>query len=162
MPGTAAPEFSLCVQYAIRPADAPDRRALRRFARAAARGPVAATLRLVDEAEGRRLNHDYRGKDYATNVLTFAYGPDEAGRLSGDIVLTAPVVSREAGERALAPDAHYAHLVVHGMLHLQGFDHIAEPDARDMEALETSILTRLGYADPYQVTEVHDVRRPPQ
>jgi probable rRNA maturation factor len=151
---SAAPsDFSLSVQYALRPADAPDRHALRRFARAAARGPLTATLRLVDEAEGRALNRDYRGRDYATNVLTFAYGADAdadaSGRLSGDIVLAAPVVSAEAAAQGKPVHAHYAHLVVHGMLHLQGHDHETPAEAHAMEALETAILARLGYPDPY-------------
>jgi probable rRNA maturation factor len=105
------------------------------------------TLRLVGAAEGRRLNRDYRGKDYATNVLTFVY--DQAPRLSGDIVLCAPVVAAEARAQRKPLAAHYAHLVVHGVLHLQGYDHERASAARLMEARETEIVTRLGYADPY-------------
>ncbi|MBP7441742.1 MAG: rRNA maturation RNase YbeY, partial [Thauera sp.] len=102
---------------------------------------------------------DYRGKDYATNVLTFAYAegealpgvPDQAedGPLAGDLVLCVPVVVREAAAQGKTLEAHFAHLVVHGMLHLQGFDHENEVEAAEMEALETSILRTLGYADPY-------------
>ncbi|MDC7711637.1 rRNA maturation RNase YbeY [Vogesella indigofera] len=110
------------------------------------------SLVVVDEAEGRALNRDYRGKDYATNVLSFALneGDSVAGMpLFGDLVFCAPVVAREAAEQGKSLDAHYAHLVVHGMLHLQGFDHEADDEAEAMEALETVILGKLGYADPY-------------
>jgi probable rRNA maturation factor len=110
------------------------------------------SLLVVDEAEGRALNRDYRGKDYATNVLSFALneGDTVAGMpLFGDLVFCAPVVAREAAEQGKSLDAHYAHLVVHGMLHLQGFDHEADDEAEAMEALETVILGKLGYADPY-------------
>lgn len=110
------------------------------------------SLLVVDEAEGRALNRDYRGKDYATNVLSFALneGDTVAGMpLFGDLVFCAPVVAREAAEQGKRLDAHYAHLVVHGMLHLQGFDHEADDEAEAMEALETVILGKLGYADPY-------------
>ncbi|GGY00376.1 rRNA maturation RNase YbeY [Vogesella alkaliphila] len=110
------------------------------------------SLLVVDEAEGRALNRDYRGKDYATNVLSFALneGDTVAGMpLFGDLVFCAPVVAREAAEQGKSLDAHYAHLVVHGMLHLQGLDHEADDEAEAMEALETVILGKLGYADPY-------------
>ncbi|MGL6045733.1 MAG: rRNA maturation RNase YbeY, partial [Vogesella sp.] len=110
------------------------------------------SLLVVDEAEGRQLNHDYRGKDYATNVLSFALneGDTVAGMpLFGDLVFCAPVVAREAAEQGKTLDAHYAHLTVHGMLHLQGFDHEQDDEANIMEALETAILAKLGYDDPY-------------
>ena len=110
------------------------------------------SLLVVDEAEGRQLNHDYRGKDYATNVLSFALneGDTVAGMpLFGDLVFCAPVVAREAAEQGKTLEAHYAHLAVHGMLHLQGFDHEQDDEAEVMEALETVILAKLGYDDPY-------------
>ena len=110
------------------------------------------SLVVVDEAEGRALNRDYRGKDYATNVLSFALneGDTVAGMpLFGDLVFCAPVVAREAAEQGKSLDAHYAHLTVHGMLHLQGLDHEQDDEAEAMEALETVILGKLGYADPY-------------
>jgi probable rRNA maturation factor len=107
------------------------------------------TLRIVGKAEGRKLNLAYRGRDYATNVLTFAY-PDQP-TLSGDIVLCAPVVRQEARAQRIELAAHYAHLVVHGMLHLQGYDHERDREARAMERLETEIVARLGYPDPYAV-----------
>lgn len=105
-------------------------------------------LRIVDEAEGRALNRDFRGKDYATNVLTFAYG-EEAGTLSGDIVICAPVVEREAHEQGKTVLEHYAHLTIHGVLHLQGYDHEHERAAREMEGIEVEIMRKLGFNDPY-------------
>ena len=94
------------------------------------------------------MNHEYRGRDYATNVLTFVYEHD--ARVSGDIALCAPVIAREAREQGKSIRAHYAHLLVHGVLHLQGYDHIAPKEAAFMEARETRILARLGYDDPYR------------
>ena len=106
------------------------------------------TIRLVDADEGRALNAEYRGKDYATNVLSFPY--DTEPRLVGDLVICHPVVLREAAAEGNTADAHYAHLVVHGMLHLQGYDHeTSDEDAEIMEAEERRILATLGYADPY-------------
>lgn len=134
---------------------APKKHQIRRWAQAALRTDAEVTVRLVGEAEGRELNRGYRGKDYATNVLTFVYGEEdgaptiEGAPLMGDLVLCVPVVVREAGEQNKPLDAHFAHLVVHGMLHLQGYDHEAEDEADAMEALETDILRGLGYADPY-------------
>lgn len=104
-------------------------------------------LRLVDEGEGRELNWRFRHKDYATNVLTFAY--DDTQPLTGDIVLCAPVISQEAQAQNKPLLAHYAHLTVHGVLHVQGYDHIEDTEAVQMEHLETQILARLGYDDPY-------------
>ena len=151
--------LDLSVQYACNREGVPCRADFRRWLRAAEPGAARITVRLVDEAEGRELNRDYRGKDYATNVLTFAYAegealpgvPDQAedGPLAGDLVLCVPVVVREAAAQGKTLEAHFAHLVVHGMLHLQGFDHENEVEAAEMEALETSILRTLGYADPH-------------
>ncbi len=115
--------------------------------RAALRKKARITLRLVGTREGRALNSKFRGRDYATNVLTFVYSGKP---LEGDIAICAPVVAREASARHLHPDAHYAHLAVHGTLHLQGYDHRRAADAKRMEKLETRILARLGYADPYR------------
>ncbi len=155
--GDKRPRLRLSVQYAATDREGLPRRAdLRHWACAALEGDAEATLRFVDEDEGRQLNRDYRGKDYATNVLTFAYdtasplAPHATPTLSGDIVLCAPVVAREAAELGKAREAHYAHLVVHGMLHLQGYDHEAEVEAAAMEAVEGFILRRLGYPDPYR------------
>ena len=141
------PKLVLSVQYAAKPEDVPDRARVRRWVQAALEQPAELTLRVVGEDEGRMLNRDYRSKDYATNVLTFVYDDDPV--VTGDIVLCAPVVSREAREQGKTPEAHYAHLVVHGVLHLQGYDHENDADAHAMEAREAEILNRLGYDDPY-------------
>ncbi len=147
--------LDLSVQYACNRDGVPSRVEFRRWLRAAEPGAARITVRIVDEDEGRELNRDYRGKDYATNVLTFAYGEGEdmplpeGLPLMGDLVLCRQVVEREAAEQGKALDAHYAHLSVHGMLHLQGFDHLEDTEAEDMEARERQILAGLGYADPY-------------
>jgi probable rRNA maturation factor len=106
---------------------------------------------VVDEAEGRELNRQYRHKDYATNVLSFpADLPPELGLpLLGDVILCAPVVAREAQAQGKSLDAHYAHLTVHGVLHLLGYDHETISDARTMEGLEVQILDSMGIPDPY-------------
>ncbi|MCC6535600.1 MAG: rRNA maturation RNase YbeY [Burkholderiales bacterium] len=126
----------------------PSRRKLRAWALAALNRSARVTVRITGAREARMLNRRYRGRDYATNVLTFVY--DDATPLGGDIALCAPVVAREAREQAKTLDAHYAHLLVHGMLHLQGYDHAAPRAAAAMEAREIAILARLGYADPYR------------
>jgi probable rRNA maturation factor len=107
-------------------------------------------VRVVGAAEARRLNRDYRGRDYPTNVLSFAYG-GRRDAPQGDLVLCAPVVAREAREQGKAVRAHYAHLIVHGLLHLRGFDHEDDGEARRMEARERRILAGLGIKNPYQV-----------
>ena len=142
-------KLSLSVQYASAAQNIPTRAQFRRWVRAALRHDVQIALRIVDEEEGRELNRGYRGKDYATNVLTFVY--DDETPLYGDIVICAPVVEREAREQHKDLHAHYAHLVVHSMLHLQGHEHEDEQEAAEMEKLETAILAKLGYADPYAV-----------
>jgi probable rRNA maturation factor len=141
--------LSLSVQYAAKPADVPARALFRLWAGAALEGDAAVTIRIVDEEEGRSLNKDYRGKDYATNVLTFVY--EQTPLCQGDLVLCAPVVSREAHEQGKSVQAHYAHMIIHGMLHLQGYDHEDEAEAQAMEAVETHIMRRLGYTDPYAI-----------
>ncbi len=107
------------------------------------------TVRFVDEDEGRTLNRTYRGKDYATNVLTFAYAESEDDPVSGDIVLCCPVVEQEAHAQGKPLEAHYAHLIVHGALHAQGYDHEAADEAEEMEGIEIEVLAALGYPDPY-------------
>ncbi|UUY10068.1 rRNA maturation RNase YbeY [Pseudomonas sp. J452] len=114
------------------------------------------TIRLVDEGEGRELNHTWRHKDYATNVLSFpADIPD--GLLDipllGDLVICVPVVEREAREQSKTSEAHWAHLVIHGCLHLLGYDHIDDAEAEEMEALERELLAELGHPDPYAADE---------
>lgn len=136
------PRSSVAVQRAV--AGGPATAALRRYARAASRADI--TLRIVGAAESRKLNKRYRARDKPTNVLSFPYGGG-----SGDIVLCHPVIAREAREQRKTLDAHYAHLVVHGVLHLRGHDHLSKGDAERMEALEIRLLRRLGFTDPYAV-----------
>ena len=143
----SAPRVSLAVQYAVAPATLPKRATLRRWTRAAVDRDATVTLRFVGKREGRTLNALYRGKQYATNVLAFAY--DKKAPLSGDLVLCAPVLRQEAREQGKPLADHCAHLVVHGMLHLQGYDHGTDRAARAMEARETAILSTLGIPDPY-------------
>jgi probable rRNA maturation factor len=138
---------ALAIQRASRAAHIPSDARLRRWARAALARPAAVTLRYVGEAEARRLNRDYRGRDYATNVLTFVY--ETGPTLCGDVVICAPVVAKEARAQGKAVAAHHAHLLVHGLLHLQGHDHERDDEARRMESRERSVLRRLGFADPY-------------
>jgi probable rRNA maturation factor len=144
-------KLSLSVQYPDpRLKESISRGKLRRWVQAALFAPAELTIRFVDAAEGRTLNHDYRGKDYATNVLTFAYTEDEASEITqADIILCTDVLQREAAEQGKSVSAHTAHLVVHGVLHAQGYDHEAEEEATEMEQLEIEILASLGEANPY-------------
>ena len=142
------PELRLAVQYPAGKDPAPTRPQVRRWVRAACTTPAEVTVRFVGAEEGQRLNRDYRGKDYATNVLSFPY--ESGARLCGDLVLCLPVVEREAQEQGKPLEAHLAHLIVHGMLHLQGYDHeTGSDDADRMEAAEREIMETLGYPDPY-------------
>jgi probable rRNA maturation factor len=119
-----------------------------RWIRHALQCDAEITVRIVDAEEGQALNRDYRKKDYATNVLTFDYAMEPS--VTADLVLCAPVVAQEAGEQGKTLQAHYAHLIVHGTLHAQGWDHeTSKEDAQVMELRETEILTRLGFANPY-------------
>ncbi len=147
MPRARAPALSLSVQYASNDPGLPARPQVRRWVRAALGVDATVTVRFVDAIEGRALNAEFRGKDYATNVLTFVY--DDENPRAGDVVLCAPVVRREAAAQGKPLADHHAHLVVHGMLHLQGFDHERHADAAVMEARETAILAALGLPDPY-------------
>ena len=144
--------LSLAVQFADQRLSAQLTRAkLRRWVRAAQFAPAELTLRFVDAEEARALNRDYRGKDYATNVLTFAYTEEAHSddTVRADIVLCTDVLLKEADELALPLEQHAAHLVVHGVLHAQGYDHEDDDDAAEMEELETDILAALGMPDPY-------------
>lgn len=126
----------------------PSARSLRTWAEVARgrkRGEI--TLRIVGAQEGQTLNRDWRGRDYATNVLSF---PMQEPDYLGDIVICAEVVAREAAEQLKTPRAHWAHMVVHGVLHLMGHDHIADDEAEKMEAIERKLLARLGFSDPYR------------
>jgi probable rRNA maturation factor len=168
---TAAPSLlQVEVQLATRRPWVPGTVTLRRWARAAHAGglaslPVrrrrmhaavgqgaAACLRIVGSAESRRLDREYRGKDRPTNVLSFLSSPEErvATGILGDLVICAPVVAREAREQRKTLRAHWAHMVVHGTLHLLDYDHESTRDARTMEALEVEILHGLGFHDPYR------------
>lgn len=145
------PNLSLSVQYAINQEGLPSRSQLKKWVKAALRVDTEVTIRFVGEEEGRMLNSSYRGKDYATNVLTFPL--TEVPHLMGDIIICAPVVESEAYAQNKSIEAHYAHLTVHGVLHLHGYDHITEPQAELMESLEVTILQKLGYANPYRILE---------
>lgn len=154
-PATLELDFVCTVDHSERPT----LRQVRRWIKAALDHRVRHVqvgIRVVDTEEGRLLNRDYRGKDYATNVLTFALheGGDDMFAfvglpLLGDIVLCHEVIVREAAEQNKPLLAHYAHMTIHSVLHLQGMDHQDDATAEAMEALETAILARLGYADPY-------------
>jgi len=152
------PRLTLSVQFAVPATGLPARSTLRRWTSAALERDVRVTLRFVGEREGRRLNQRFRGKERATNVLTFVYdasvheAPRDAprvGPLTGDIVICIPVVRREAKAAGRSLRAHCAHLVVHGMLHLQGHDHQHDESAATMERRETLLLRRFRYRDPY-------------
>lgn len=140
-------ELSIMVQRVSGMQSLPRNGQFRKWAKAAISVDTEVTLRIVDEEEGRNLNRVFRGKDYATNVLTFVLA--EKPHLMGDIVICAPVVANEASAQGKSLEAHFAHLTVHGILHLHGHDHETEPQADLMESLETQIITKLGYADPY-------------
>ena len=132
---------------------------LRRWVQAALEAPAELTIRLVGSAEGRALNRDYRGQDHATNVLTFAYSEDDADMgeqrqepadlTRADLILCTDVLQAEAAAQNKSLLAHAAHLVVHGVMHAQGYDHETVAEAEQMEQRETAIMARLGFADPY-------------
>ncbi len=143
------PELSLSLQFADpRHRDLLPRHRVQRWIRAALELPGEITVRIVDTEEGQALNRDFRSKDYATNVLTFDYAHEPV--VQADLVICAEVVEREAREAGIDIAAHYAHMLVHGTLHAQGYDHEADDEAACMEARESEILTALGLADPYE------------
>jgi len=149
--GTRAPEIT--IQFATRKPSVPRAADIRRWVTAALqkRRPAQLTVRIVDETEGTALNRQWRGKSYATNVLSFpCHGLEEiAPELLGDIVICAPIVAHEAGEQGKDVRAHWAHMLVHGTLHLLGYNHEKAAEAERMESVETDILRDFGYPDPY-------------
>jgi len=149
------------VQLVLHALGMPSTRQFAHWARAAwesAASDAEVVLRVTDDAESRQLNRRYRGQDRSTNVLSFPCDavPSVRPKPLGDLVICAPVVDREAREQGKATEAHWAHMVVHGMLHLQGYDHETDPQARIMERLETDILTGLGYPPPYLDEEPYE------
>lgn len=151
------------VQYAVPRRGAPAAVSFRRWIAAALAGVARSgggTVRIVDEAESAALNEAYRGKRGPTNVLSFACEapPELTDDYLGDLVICAPVVMREAHEQGKSPRAHFAHLSVHGILHLAGYDHLDDADAREMESREVAVLAGLGFADPYGDREEDEAR----
>ena len=147
-----ATKSKITIQRVSQLANIPHDRDLRKWISAALdtiNKPAELTLRIVNAVEARELNLAFRVKDYATNVLTFVYSEANAKTLEGDIVLCAQVVNREAREQGKPRDAHYAHLTVHGVLHLAGFDHELAKQAKLMEAREAEIVMGLGFGHPY-------------
>jgi probable rRNA maturation factor len=156
MPGTlkSTPRLALTLQFPAAKAFPAHKAALprakvERWVKASLFADAELTVRFVDAEEGRTLNRSFRQKDYATNVLTFAYAESEDDPVTGDLILCCPVVEKEASEQNKPLAAHYAHLIVHGTLHAQGYDHEAEAEAEEMEAIETGIMEDLGFTDPY-------------
>ena len=143
-PRRRRPRSRVVIQRAVRAA--PAAALLRKYAHAASLPGSQLTLRIVGAAEGRLLNRSFRRRDYATNVLSFSYGPRH-----GDVVLCHPVIRREARAQRKSLTAHYAHLVVHGVLHLRGHVHLRKSDAARMERMEIGVLRRLGFGNPYTV-----------
>ncbi|MDD2926225.1 rRNA maturation RNase YbeY [Rhodoferax sp.] len=143
---TLSLQFGKFPEVALHRATLP-RHKVSRWLRAALQSDAEITVRIVDAAEGQALNRDYRHKDYATNVLTFDYTLEPV--VTADLVLCAPVVAREAEEQDKTLEEHYAHLLVHGALHAQGWDHEEDEDAQVMELRESEIMARLGFDNPY-------------
>jgi probable rRNA maturation factor len=141
------PQLWMDVQFASELTGLPTLAQFKRWARKALRTDAQIALRITDEAEARAFNHEYRNKDYATNVLTFPL--TESPFIIADILICAPVVIKEAAEQGKTIEAHFAHLTVHGVLHAHGYDHEKEAPAALMESIERQIMTSLGYPDPY-------------
>lgn len=144
----------ITVQRATTARNVPPAARIRQWARAALPGDARVTIRIVGQAEGRQLNRSYRRRDYATNVLTFVFR--DTPPLEGDLALCAPVITREARAQRKPVAAHYAHMVMHGLLHLQGYDHDNDADALVMERRERTLLARFGYPDPYRLRTGQD------
>lgn len=150
-------ELTVDLQNVYEGSGVPERKLFQTWAQAAWQGEQDSevTIRIVGALESQALNHEYRGKDKPTNVLSF---PFEALAgitvpLAGDLIICAPVVEKEAHEQHKTSEAHWAHMVIHGMLHLQGYDHIEDNDAEVMEALEIRLLSQLGFNNPYDAEE---------
>ena len=139
----------ITVQCASTARNVPPAARIRQWARAALTDDAHVTIRIVGQAEGRLLNRSYRRRDYATNVLTFVFR--DKSPLEGDLALCAPVITREARAQRKPVAAHYAHMIMHGLLHLQGYDHDNDTDAAAMERRERALLARFGYPDPYRL-----------
>ncbi len=144
-----SPEFSLSVQFASEAGALPTRAQIRRWVAAALEHAAEITVRIVGADEAKALNQNYRDKAYVPNVLTFEYGEISPGVLGGDVVICAEVVEREAREQGKPLQNHYAHMTVHGVLHLQGYDHLDPHDADIMESREAVILKRFRIPNPY-------------
>lgn len=149
------PGIDIDVQYAVSTDTTPDADSIRRWATSVLQSqaaPVELVIRIVDEAEMTSLNREYRGKDGPTNVLSFnsEIPPEVESVMIGDIVICAPVVMSECVLQNKAPDAHWAHLVIHGVLHLLGYEHDSDDEAQRMESVEARLLGELGFADPYR------------
>ena len=155
---TAKPKRApqIAVQNASTARNVPTAARIRQWARAALDVDARVTIRIVGQTEGRLLNRSYRRKDYATNVLTFVFR--DHAPLEGDLALCAPVITREARAQRKTVAAHYAHMIMHGLLHLQGYDHENDKDAAAMEKRERTLLARFGYPDPYKLPETSAVR----
>jgi probable rRNA maturation factor len=158
LPTTVLMQIDLEIQPATSTVNIPDDEQFRQWAEVVPGGksiPCTLTIRIVDEQEARRLNREYRNRDYATNVLSFPSElpeglPSEIRQSQlGDILICAPVVAREAREQGRTETDHWAHLTIHGILHLLGYDHLQHEEAVIMESLETKILAKLGISDPY-------------
>jgi len=147
---TAHINYQIATEYAVYPSEAQ----VKAWINAALEEPFTeseVTVRIVDENEAMHLNRTFRDKDYATNVLSFAFAaPEGYENILGDIVLCAPVILKEAEEQHKNTMNHWAHLVVHGTLHLQGYDHLIDEDAEEMETREAEILAEFNIANPYQ------------
>lgn len=146
--------IEIVVQYATESSNLPDTKKIKQWVKCSLNNGVKQaeiTIRVVDEEEGARLNEEWRGASGPTNVLSFPYNEDikNCDTIQGDIVLCSPVIIREAKQQNKSPEAHWAHMVIHGTLHLQGYDHLQENDANEMESLETDILKKLHFSDPY-------------
>ena len=144
------------IQLALDDSDIPPGEKLEEWARPALDGmdEYRLTIRIVDEDEITALNREWRGRNKPTNVLSFPYGEDRhVPDYLGDIVICAPVIRREAGEQGKLPEAHWAHMLIHGILHLRGYDHQEEKEREEMEQREINLLEKIGFSNPYRVNQ---------